>query len=112
MNEKRTKLSERPWFNPAVSACIAVAFYVLLTNFSAVMSAVRGFLSNFNSIVLGAVLAAVLFRHQKREAFPDWGSLSFCLSIICTRSILLYICTDKSFTCFACCSPVSLTRPY
>ena len=60
MNEKRTKLSEKPWFNPAVSACIAVAFYVLLTNFSAVMSAVRGFLSNFNSIVLGAVLAYLL----------------------------------------------------
>lgn len=37
---KRKKLSEKPWYNGAVIACIAVAFYVLLTNLGTVFSAV------------------------------------------------------------------------
>ena len=57
---KRTKLSERPWYNGAVTACIAVAFYVLLANLSTVLSSVRYFLGNFNSIVLGAVFAYMM----------------------------------------------------
>lgn len=57
---KRTKLSEKPWYNGAVIACIAVAFYVLLTNLGTVLSSVRFFLSNFNSIVLGAIFAYLL----------------------------------------------------
>ena len=54
---KRTKLSEKPWYNGAVIACIAVAFYVLLANLGTVLSSVRFFLSNFNSIVLGMLLS-------------------------------------------------------
>lgn len=57
---KRTKISEKPWYNGAVIACIAVAFYVLLTNLSTVLSSARFFLSNFNSIVLGAVSAYMM----------------------------------------------------
>ena len=57
---KRTKLSEKPWYNGAVIACIAVAFYVLLTNLGTVLSSVRFFLSNFNSIVLGAIFAYLM----------------------------------------------------
>lgn len=57
---KRTKLSEKPWFNGAVIACIAVVFYVLLSNLGTVLSSVRYFLSNFNSIVLGAVFAYMM----------------------------------------------------
>ena len=41
---KFKKLSQKQWYNGAVIACIGVAFYVLLTNFSTVMSAVSGFL--------------------------------------------------------------------
>ena len=57
---KSNKLSEKPWFNGAVIACIGVAFFVLLTNLGTVLSSIKYFLSNFNSVMLGVVFAYVL----------------------------------------------------
>ena len=97
---KFKKLSQKQWYNGAVIACIGVAFYVLLTNFSTVMSAVSGFLGNFKVIFLGIVFAymlnplANLFSNKLLKkmkvgprrwslsvvlaafgvAFPDWGA--------------------------------------
>lgn len=71
---KRTELSEKPWYNGAVIACIVVAFYVLLANFGTVLSSVRFFLGNFNSIVLGMLLsipaAAILCFIYQDYFFP------------------------------------------
>ena len=47
---KWKKLSEEKWYNGAVVACIGVAFYVLLTNFGAVLSGLGGFLGNFKAV--------------------------------------------------------------
>ena len=57
---KFKKLSQKPWYNGAVIACIGVAFYVLLTHFGSVLSAVGGFLGNFRVIILGIVFAYVM----------------------------------------------------
>ena len=97
---KRTKLSEKPWYNGAVIACIAVAFYVLLTNLGTVLSSVRFFLSNFNSIVLGAIFAYLmnpLAKLYQRSVFkkirsesPKW-TLSIVLSVITVILFLILI---------------------
>ena len=57
---KWKKLSEEKWYNGAVVACIGVAFYVLLTNFGAVLSGLGGFLGNFKAVFLGLVFAYIL----------------------------------------------------
>lgn len=57
---KFKKLSQKEWYNGAVIACIGVAFYVFLTHFSTVLSAVDGFIGNFRVIILGIVFAYVL----------------------------------------------------
>ncbi|MCR5576831.1 MAG: AI-2E family transporter [Oscillospiraceae bacterium] len=57
---KHFKLSEKKWFNGAVIACIAVAFYMLLANLSTVFSSVGFFLRSFSSILLGAIFAYFL----------------------------------------------------
>ena len=57
---KSKKLSEKPWFNGAVIACIGVICYVLLSNIGTVLSSVSHFLGNFYSILLGAIFAYIL----------------------------------------------------
>lgn len=57
---KFKKMSQKPWYNGAVIACIGVAFYVLLTHFGSVLSALSGFLRNFRVIILGIVFAYVM----------------------------------------------------
>lgn len=97
---KRTKLSEKPWYNGAVIACIAVAFYVLLANLGTVLSSVRFFLGNFNSIVLGAIFAYLMnplakffdkkvFRKVKR-ANMRWY-LSVILGLVTTFLALILL---------------------
>ena len=57
---KLKKLAGKKWYNGAVIACIGVAFYVLLTNLSAVLSSVGGFLGSFKAVFLGMVFAYIL----------------------------------------------------
>ena len=54
------KLSDKAWFNGAVIACIGVAFYVLLTNFRPVLSAIGSFLGNFRAVFLAFIFACIL----------------------------------------------------
>ena len=97
---KFKKLSQKQWYNGAVIACIGVAFYVLLTNFSTVMSAVRGFLGNFKVIFLGIVFAymlnplANLFSNKllkKMKVGPRRWSLSVVLAVVTALLVLLFL---------------------
>ena len=82
---KRTKLSEKPWYNGAVIACIAVAFYVLLANLGTVLSSVRFFLGNFNSIVLGAIFAyLMMFNFLERRFFCLYKEKKSILLVLST----------------------------
>ena len=54
------KLSEKKWYSGAVIACIAVAFYVLLSNFGTVLSAVGSFLRYFRAVFLAFIFAYIL----------------------------------------------------
>ena len=97
---KFKKLSQKQWYNGAVIACIGVAFYVLLTNFSTVMSAVRGFLGNFKVIFLGIVFAymlnplANLYSNKllkKMKVGPRRWSLSVVLAVVTALLVLLFL---------------------
>lgn len=97
---KFKKLSQKQWYNGAVIACIGVAFYVLLTNFSTVMSAVSGFLGNFKVIFLGIVFAymlnplANLFSNKllkKMKVGPRRWSLSVVLAVVTALLVLLFL---------------------
>lgn len=83
---KQTKLSEKPWYNGAVIACIGVTFFVLMTNLGTVLSAVRSFLGNFSSIFLGAVFAYMmnpLARFYEKKVFRNMkaGNTRWYLSV-------------------------------
>ena len=55
-----SKLAEKKWYTGAVIACIAVAFFVLLTNLGAALSAVGTFLRNFRVVFLAFIFAYIL----------------------------------------------------
>ena len=57
---KFSRFSEKKWYNGAVVACIGVAFYVLLTHFRPILSAVGIFLGYFKPIFVGMVFAYIL----------------------------------------------------
>lgn len=67
-------------------ACIAVVLFVALSHLSTVLSSVRGFLSSFNSIVLGAVFAYMmnpLAKFFEKKAFRKMkpGNTRWYLSV-------------------------------
>ena len=83
---KFKKLSEKAWYNGAVIACIGVAFYVLLTNFSSVLAALGGFIGHFRAVILGIVFAYVLnplanFFSQKLLRKMKHGRNRWCISV-------------------------------
>ena len=97
---KFKKLSQKPWYNGAVIACIGVAFYVLLTHFSSVLSAVGGFLGNFRVIILGIVFAYVMnplanfFSNKvlrKMKTGPRRWTLSVLLTVVTALLALLFL---------------------
>lgn len=51
---------DKQWYPYAVAACIAVAFYVLLTHLGVVMGAVSTFIGYFKAVILGCVLAYLM----------------------------------------------------
>ncbi len=97
---KIRKLSEKPWYTGAVVACIGVAFFVFLTNFRTVLSAVGGFLGNFKPIFLGIVFAYLfnppakffyykLFRRMKLGQ-TRWA-LSVALAFVAALLVLVLL---------------------
>ena len=53
-------ISMKPWYNGAVIACIGVILFCILTNLSAVLSALGTFVGYFRAVILGAVFAYLL----------------------------------------------------
>ena len=53
----RKKISEQPWFNYTVAACIAVILYVLLTNSGQIKSAFKTVSWYFSPVILACVIA-------------------------------------------------------
>ena len=51
---------EKPWFNHAIVACIAVVLYVVLTHFSSLWRAVSTFFGYFTPVILGCVIAYII----------------------------------------------------
>ena len=50
----------KPWYNGAVIACIGVILFCILTNLSAVLSALGTFVGYFRAVILGTVFAYLL----------------------------------------------------
>lgn len=53
-------ISNKPWYNGAVIACIGIFLFCILTNLSAVLSALGTFVGYFKTVILGAVFAYLL----------------------------------------------------
>ena len=53
-------IGDKKWYPYAVAACIAVAFYVILSNLGSITGALLKFLSYFEVIFLGGIMAYVL----------------------------------------------------
>lgn len=57
---KTGKFIEKKWYPSAVTVCIGVVLYVILTNLSSVLSALGRFFGFFKPVILGLVFAYVL----------------------------------------------------
>ena len=80
------KLAEKKWYTGAVIACIAVAFFVLLTNLGAALSAVGTFLRNFRVVFLAFIFAYILnpfaeFFYYKLFPKMKLGKVRWALSV-------------------------------
>ena len=80
------KLAEKKWYTGAVIACIAVAFFVLLTNLGTALSAVGAFLRNFRVVFLAFIFAYILnpfaeFFYYKLFPKMKLGKVRWALSI-------------------------------
>lgn len=53
----RKKISEQPWFNYTVAACIAVTLYVLLTHSEQIRAGFRTLSGYFSPVIIGGVIA-------------------------------------------------------
>ena len=86
---KFRKLSEKKWYPGAVAACIGVLCYVLLSNFSGVLSGVGSFLGNFRIVFLAFVMAYIMnpladFFYYKLFSKMKLGKLRWTLSVTLT----------------------------
>ena len=91
------KRREKKWYPNAVAACVAVAFYVLLTHLDTVADALSVFLGYFRPVILGCVLAYLmnplamwyqkrLFKRIRAEK-PRW-MLSVTLAVLSVLFLL------------------------
>ena len=85
------RLKEKPLFNYAIAACIAVILYVILTHLPGVREGIGTFLGYFRPVILGCVIAYLInplsklyersvFRRIKKEKTRE--SLSTVLAFI------------------------------
>lgn len=90
----KDKLRQKKWYPYAVAACIAVAFYVILTHLGSITSGLLTFIGYFDTVILGCVIAyimnplAMLF---ERTVFAKVGQdkLKWSLSIGAAVILLL-----------------------
>ena len=98
----RKKISEQPWFNYTVAACIAVILYVFLTNAEHVRSAFRTVSWYFSPVILGCVIAYLvnplakffqktIFRWIRKEKIKRIASELLAFIVIIGFIILLLL---------------------
>ena len=56
----KDKLRQKKWYPYAVAACIAVAFYVILSNLGSITSALLTFIGYFDTVIIGCVIAYIM----------------------------------------------------
>lgn len=56
----KDKLRQKKWYPYAVAACIAVAFYVILTHLGSITSGLLTFIGYFDTVILGGVIAYIM----------------------------------------------------
>ena len=56
----KNKLRDKPWYNNAVSLCVAVILYVALTNWADVRGAIGTFFRYFSPVIWGAIIAYIV----------------------------------------------------
>ena len=56
----KDKLRQKKWYPYAVAACIAVAFYVILTHLGSITSGLLTFIGYFDTVILGCVIAYIM----------------------------------------------------
>ncbi len=57
---KKNSIRDAAWYPTAVAICIGVVLYILLSQFPEIWAAVRKFLGNFRSLVMGCAIAYVV----------------------------------------------------
>ena len=98
---KLKKLREKPWYRGAVIACIGVAFYVLLTNWSTAMESVGKFVGYFRVLILGAVFAYIVnplarlfyyrvLPHRKQVSNTRWA-IAVILAFLTALIVLVFL---------------------
>ena len=98
---KLKKLREKPWYKGAVIACIGVAFYVLLTNWSTAMESVGKFVGYFRVLILGAVFAYIVnplarlfyyrvLPHRKQVSNTRWA-IAVILAFLTALIVLVFL---------------------
>ncbi len=98
------RLKEKPWFNYAIAACIAVILYVILTHLLGVREGIGTFLGYFRPVILGCVIAYLInplsklyersiFRRIKKEKTREAVStvLAFVTVILFLALLLLIL---------------------
>lgn len=97
------RLKEKPWFNYAVAACIAVILYVILTHLPSLRKGIGTFLGYFKPLILGCVIAYLInplsklysrsiFRRIKKEKRKEAVSIVLAfITVILFLALLLLI---------------------
>ena len=85
----RNRIQNRKWYPYAVALCIAVLFYVLLTNFRGILDLFFSFLGFFTPLLIGCAIAYVLnplaklFQNRVLKGIRK-ESLCWALSVLCS----------------------------
>ena len=102
-------IREKPWYNQAVSLCIAVILYVVLTHWGGFWQAVRTFFRYFSPVILGAIIAyivnplsglyaRILFGRMKKEKVRAFlSNLLAFLTVILFLVFLLLMLVPQLF---------------
>lgn len=93
----KNKFKGKEWYANAVALCIAVAFYVIITNLGSILEEVNQFIGYFGAVIIGLVLAYLmnpLAKLYRRTVFGRvskdnlrW-TLSVVLAVITTIFVL------------------------
>ena len=91
------RLREKPWYNNAVSLCVAVVLYVLLTHWAGFREGIGTFFRYFSTVIIGAIIAYIvnplsllygrtLFRWIKKEKVK-----TFLANLLAILTVILFM---------------------